>query len=179
MRTDLRNHTENDKDEADKSLLVVGGFGESDPDEAEELAQQALSNTDGFQGAYSPDGKIALAQISPAMKALKFLKAQKRNQKFQNAGLWANEKRSREDWDRGKVTSKVKKYLIEMSEIEPKNIIVQYKSFTVCVRVKGILKLQKIVRINEEAKPEWEEGEHAATEPVRSAIDELVEEMEL
>ena len=95
---------------------------------------------------------------------------------MQEARLWASENRSWEERRRGKISSKTKKYLIEIDGHEPKNVTVNYKSHTVKVRQNG--KWIKVGTVPEGEGPQWEDGTVHASDEVRDAVAELVDEME-
>ena len=103
----------------------------------------------------------------------------KKNAKFVQAGLWASENRSREARLRRKVAGKIKKYLIEVDDFEAKNVQVNYKKFSVSIRVAGTPKPIHVATVGDDAAVYWVEGVRAASPEVQEAVREFVEDLEL
>ena len=124
-----------------KSIAVVGGFGEKTVEEAEELLRELLAHVDGFHEVTMVDSNtvVGLAQFHSPVQAMKFVRSQKKNEPIQKAGLWVSENRSKSERNRSKAVSKLKKFLIELRNFAPKDVIVSYKMFRVVVRLNGTL----------------------------------------
>ena len=128
-------------DDVDKTVAVIGGFGEMDPTTAESEIQDMLRNVDGFSGVYttSPTPTVVFAQFTSPEKVLKFIRTQKAHRHLQDRKLWASENKSPSERKRGKIASKIKKFLIEIDAYNPRDIMVNYRNFKVTVRVQGFL----------------------------------------
>ena len=123
-------------DEVDKSVMVLGGFGEKELEEAQDLVNRVMAEVDGFKDVHFTNNvpTIALADFETPMKAMKFIRSQRRNAEMQHAKLWASENRSTQERQKCKITSKLKKFMIELAGVEPKDVLVNYRSFKVMVR---------------------------------------------
>ena len=163
--------------DVDKSVVVVGGFGEMDADAAEKYVEDAFDDAGGVELVFvtSPEPVVAFVRFESDTAATKFLRRQRRNQKFKDSGLWASENRSVEERRRVKVISKIKKFTIENENYEAKAVVVNYKSFKVHVRVGR--KLVHWADVMDDATVQWTEGEHSAGEALRGAVEEVVEEL--
>lgn len=73
------------EDQVDKSVVVIGGFGEDTLEEVEGILQQVLQDVAGFEEVkLTASGfNIALATFDSPMHALSFVRSQKRNKPFQ------------------------------------------------------------------------------------------------
>lgn len=170
-------HVLDDAGEVDKSIVVIGGFGEMGADDAEKFVNDAIADVDGFQEVFAinPDPKVVLARFTSPTHARKFLRTQKRRRNFKDAGLWASENRYRAERKRAKILSKTKKFFIELHEYDPKDVIINYATFRAHVRVSR--KLHHVVSISEEGAPVWEESEYCAQD-VKEAIQSFIEELD-
>ena len=123
-------------DEVDKSVVVLGGFGEKELEEAQDLVNRVMAEVDGFKDVHFTNNvpTIALADFETPMKAMKFIRSQRRNAEMQHAKLWASENRSTQERQKCKITSKLKKFMIELAGVEPKDVLVNYRSFKGMVR---------------------------------------------
>ena len=132
----------NDVTEAlDKSIAVIGGLGETTVEEAEKLAHDLLKHVHGFHEVSMVDGNsiVGLAQVDTPANAMKFIRLQEKHPQTETNKLWVAENRSRMERNQGKIASKLKKFLIELANISPKDVIVNYKLFKVVVRDNGKL----------------------------------------
>ena len=76
---------------------------------------------------------------------------------------------------RCKAYSKLKKFLIELGGVTPKNVVVSYKTFQVAIRSEG--KVTLVASINDNCEVTWEEQELVGQE-VREVFDEFLADME-
>jgi len=165
-------------DDMDKSVVVVGGFGDLGADEAEIFVNGAMSNLEGYQEVYalSPNPKVVFTRFATAQNAKKFLRTQKRQSKFKDAGLWASENRSMEERRRARTLSKMKKFLIELGNYEAKDVVINYNTFRVHVRVAR--KLCHVANVAEDATPEWIAGDTDVDKEVKEALQQFLDELE-
>ena len=96
---------------------------------------------------------------------------------FKDADLWASENRSREQRKRTKVLSKIKKFLIELQNVDAKHVMVNYDKYEVKVRASG--KLCLVATVTEDALPEWVDDAVRAEEGVREALKDFIDDLEL
>ena len=103
-------------EDVDKSVVVVGGFGDTALEDAKALVQQMMVGTTGFNEVdmINVEQPIALATFDTPASALKFIRAQKKNHIMQTDRLWAAENRSKTERTRCKIVSKLTKYMIEL-----------------------------------------------------------------
>ena len=103
-------------EDVDKSVVVVGGFGDTALEDAKVLVQQMMVGTTGFNEVdmINVEQPIALATFDTPASALKFIRAQKKNHIIQTDRLWAAENRSKTERTRCKIVSKLTKYMIEL-----------------------------------------------------------------
>ena len=122
----------NDVTEAiDKSIAVIGGFGETIVEEAANLAHDLLKRVHGFHEVLLVDGNsiVGLAQFHTLAGAMKFIRSQEKHPQIQPNKSWAAEKE----------TGELKKKIVELANILPKDVIVNHKLFKVIVRDRGKL----------------------------------------
>ena len=149
----------NDVTEAvDKSIAVIGGFVDTTVEEAEELVHDLLEHVHGFHEVSMVDGNsiVGLAQFDTPAHAMKFIRSQKKHPQIQTNKLWVAENRSRMERNQAKIASKLKKFLIELANIPPKDVIVNYKLFNVIVRDNG--KLMPIAFVKDDLSIDWNEA---------------------
>jgi len=105
-------------EEVDKSLVVVGGFGDKGSDDAEEFVKEAVDDVPGVVKVFATSSapKVALVRFDSPSSALKCIRSQKKFTKFKATSLRASENRPLEDRRRAKIVSKMKKCLIEFDE---------------------------------------------------------------
>ena len=165
--------------DVDKSVVVVGGFGEMEADATEKFVEDAFKDVNGVEEVFvtNPEPVVAFVRFDSDTAAMKFLRRQRRYQKFKDAHLWASENRSIEERRRVKILSKIKKFAIEYDNYEAKDIIVNYRTFKVHTRVGR--KLVHLADVMDDASVLWAEGEHAAGDILKGAVEEVVEELSL
>ena len=69
----------------------------------------------------------------------------------------------------------MKKFLIELGEYDPKNVVVNYKVFKVMVRVNG--KLMSMAHISGDGEVEWL-NHTLCNDAVKEALDTFITELE-
>ena len=158
--------------EADKSLVVMGGFVDKSIEEAEALLKELLAQVDGFHDVEMTDSMppIGLAKFDSPAKALKFIHSQKKHEGLQAAKLWASENRTRAERQRLKVVSKLKKFMIEFG-FQANDVIANYKIHKLLARVTG--KLVPVAVVNEELNIDWLH-DTLPPEAVKDAIRDFV-----
>eukprot|EP00434_Breviolum_minutum_P001783 symbB.v1.2.001578.t1/scaffold88.1/size340390/13 len=163
------------EDEVDKSVVVLGGFGDKELEEAQDILNHVMAEVDGFKDVHFSKNTpiIALADFESPMKAMKFIRGQRRNAEMQHAQLWASENRSTQERQKCKITSKLKKFMIELAGVAPKDVLVNYKSFRVMVRQGG--KLCPVAVVGEDMDVQWSNDGMPA---VREALDAFIAELE-
>ena len=131
----------NSEEEVDRNIAIISGFTETTIEEAEHLVREMMTHVHGFEDVAmtSSSPAIALAHCQSPAQSMKFIRGQKNNMHIQTNKLWVAENRSLEERRRCKIASKVIKFLIELGEYDPKNVVVNYKVFKVMVRVNGKL----------------------------------------
>ena len=166
-----------DGDEVNKSIAVIGGFGDKTVEEAERLLQQLLVQVDGFQELTMTESEppLGLARFQSPANAMRFIRSQKKHRGIQDAKLWAAENRTRSERCRLKIVSKLKKFLIELDGHNPADVIASYKLFKVVVRKDS--KHVPVALINSYLSVQWLQDDLAG-QPVRSAIQEFVADLE-
>ena len=165
-------------DEVDKSIAVIGGFGEKGIEEAEDVLKELLAHINGFQDVNlveSNSGVLGLAQFDTPSNAFKFVRSQKKHTGIQHAGLWVAENRTRAERNRSKVVSKWKKFLIELGNMNPKDVMVSYKVFKVVVRVGS--KLIPLASVDSDMEVHWHDAEMPSAD-VKKALEEFIANME-
>ena len=168
----------NDVTEAvDKSIAVIGGFGEATVEEAEKLAHDLLKHVQRFHDVSMVDGNsiVGLAQFDTSASAMKFIRSQKKHPQIQTNNLWVAENRSRMERNQAKIASKLKKFLIELANIPPKDVIVSYKLFKVIVRDNG--KLMPIAFVKDDLTIEWSDASNVPA-MVQEAMEDFISDME-
>ena len=141
--------------EVDKAVAVVGGFVDKAIEEVESLVEEMMRGVHGYKEVEIIDitPPLALATFDTPVQAMKFIRSQKRNATVQTNKLWVSENRSKSERMRCKAVSKLKKFLIELGEFEPSNIIVNYKSFKVMARINS--KLVPVANVTADLDVEW------------------------
>ena len=165
-------------DEVDKSIAVIGGFGEKGIEEAEDVLKELLAHINGFQDVNlveSNSGVLGLAQFDTPSNAFKFVRSQKKHAGIQHAGLWVAENRTRAERNRSKIVSKLKKFLIELGNMNPKDVMVSYKVFKVVVRVGS--KLIPLASVDSDMEVHWHDAEMPSAD-VKKALEEFIANME-
>ena len=125
-----------DVEEVNKSVVVIGGFIEKDLEEAEAMVQQMMIGISGYKEVEMIDSSppIALATFESPMQAMKFIRSQKKNATIQTNKLWASENRSKTERLRCKVLSKLKKDMIEVGGVAAKDVVASYKTFRMVLK---------------------------------------------
>ncbi|CAE7439540.1 unnamed protein product, partial [Symbiodinium pilosum] len=133
---------------------------------------------EGFVDVYttSPDSVVAFAQFTSQEKVQKFVRAQKRHEGMRQHKLWAAENKSASERKRGKILSKIKKFSIELDNIEPRNVWVNYRSYKVSVRHGG--QLVHAAFVAEDGVVEWSAPNCPMSQQVRDAIADFTEDLE-
>ena len=164
-------------EEVDKSIAVIGGFGEKTLEEAEKLAHELLEHVHGFHEVSMVDGNsvVGIAQFDTPGNAMKFIRSQKKHPQIQTNNLWVAENRSRMERNQAKIASKLKKFLIELANMSPKNVIVNYKLFKVIARENG--KSMSIACVKNDLTIEWNDASNVPA-VVQEAISEFISDME-
>lgn len=167
----------NSEEEVDKNIAIIGGFAEKTIEEAEHLVREMMTHVHGFEDVAMTTSSpaIALAHFKSPAQSMKFIRGQKNNMHIQTNKLWVAENRSLEERRRCKIASKVKKFLIELGEYDPKNVVVNYKVFKVTVRVNG--KLMPMAHINGDGEVEWLDH-NLCNDAVKEALDTFITELE-
>ena len=131
----------NVEETVDKSVVVIGGFAEDGLQQVEEMVREMLANVNGFKDVKvaGSNSNIALATFDSPMDAMKFIRNQRKHPVMISAQLWAAENRSRDERNRCRVSSKIKKFMIELRDHSAKDVLVSYKSFRVITWVNGKL----------------------------------------
>ena len=70
---------------------------------------------------------VGIAQFDTPGNAMKFIRSQKKHPQIQTNNLWVAENRSRMERNQAKIASKLNKFLVELANMSPKNVIVNYK----------------------------------------------------
>ena len=83
--------------------------------------------------------------------------------------------RSRMERNQAKIASKLKKFLIELANIPPKDIIVNYRLFKVLVRENG--KLMPIASVNDDLTMDWNDASRVPP-MVQEAMKDFISDME-
>ena len=161
----------------DKSVVVVGGFGDKVLEDAEALVQEMMVGIAGFKGVDMIDVEqpLALANFDTPASALKFIRSQKKNHIIQTNKLWAAENRSKTERIRCKIVSKLKKYMIELGGFQARDVVTSYKMFEVNARVSG--KILPVAAVTEACELIWF-NDTVPTVQVREALDSFVQELE-
>ena len=164
-------------EDVDKAVAVVGGFVDKTVEELEALVEDMMRGVQGYKEMEIVDinPPIALATFDSPMQAMKFIRGQKRNPTVQTNKLWVSENRSRMERMRCKAVSKLKKFLIELGGLQPANIIVNYKKFSIMARING--KLTALACVGDDLGIEWLD-KNIVNEEVRTALETFVSELE-
>ena len=164
-------------DDVDKAVDVVGGFVDKTLEEVEALVEEMMRGVQGYKDMEIVDinPPLALATFDAPMQAMKFIRGQKRNPTLQTNKLWVTENRSKMERMRCKSLSKLKKFLIELGDFEPANIIVNYKKFNAMARIDG--KLAALATVGDDLGVEWLD-KNIVNEDVRKAMEVFISELE-
>ena len=167
----------NSEEEVDKNIAIIGGFAEKTIEEGKHLVREMMTHVHGFEDVAmtSSSPAIALAHFQSPAQSMKFIRGQKNNMHIQTNKLWVAENRSLEEGRRCKIASKVKKFLNELGEYDPKNVVVNYKVFKVMVRVNG--KLMSMAHISGDGEVEWLDH-NLCNDAVKEALDTFITELE-
>ena len=168
-------HENDDVEDVNKSVVVIGGFIEKALEEAEAMVQQMMIGIPGYKDVEMIDSTspIALATFESPMQAMKFIRAQRRNAIIQTNKLWASENRSKTERLRCKVLSKLKKYMIEVGGVAAKDVVASYKSFRMVLKKDG--RLLPVAIIREDVSVQWLDD---VAPDVREALEAFMEELE-
>ena len=161
----------------DKSVVVVGGFGDKVLEDAEALVQEMMVGIAGLKGVDMIDVEqpLALANFDTPASPLKFIRSQKKNHIIQTNKLRAAENRSKTERIRCKIVSKLKKYMIELGGFQARDVVTSYKMFKVNARVSG--KILPVAAVTEACELIWF-NDTVPTVQVREALDSFVQELE-
>ena len=164
-----------DVEEVNKSVVVIGGFIEKALEEAEAMVQQMMIGISGYKEVEMIDNSppIALATFESPMQAMKFIRSQKKNATIQTNKLWASENRSKTERLRCKVLSKLKKYMIEVGGVAAKDVVASYKTFRMVLKKDG--RLLPVAIIREDVSVQWLDD---VAPDVREALEAFMEELE-
>ena len=173
----IKENTNDVTEAVDKSIAVIGGFGETTVEEAEKLAHDLLKHVHGFHEVSMVDGNsiVGLAQFDTPANAMKLIRSQKKHPQIQTNKLWVAENRSRMERNQAKIASKLKKFLIELANIPPKDIIVNYRLFKVFVRENG--KLMPIACVKDDLTIDWNDASNVPP-MVQEAMKDFISDME-
>ena len=85
-------HENDDVEDVNKSVVVIGGFIEKALEEAEAMVQQMMIGKSGYKDVEMIDSTppIALSTFESPMQAMKFIRTQRRNAIIQTNKLWAS-----------------------------------------------------------------------------------------
>ena len=163
--------------EVDKAVAVVGGFVDKAIEEVEILVEEMMRGVHGYKEMEIIDitPPLALATFDTPVQAMKFIRSQKKNATLQTNKLWVSENRSRAERMRCKTISKIKKFLIELGDFEPSNIIVNYKNFKVMARINA--KLHPVANVTADLGVDWL-GNNIVNEAVRDAMHCFLSDLE-
>ena len=139
-----------------------------------------LEHVHGFHEVSMVDGNsiVGLAQFDTPAHAMKFILSdhRKSTRKYKQTNkLWVAENRSRMERNQAKIASKLKKFLIELANIPPKDVIVNYKLFKVIVRDNG--KLMPIAFVKDDLSIDWNEASDVPA-MVQEAMQYFISDME-
>ena len=157
-----------ESEDVDKAVAVVGGFVNKTVEELDALVEEMMRGAKGYKEMEIVDinPPIALATFDTPMQAMKFIRGQRRNPTVQTNRFWVSENRSRMGRMRCKAVSKLKKFLIELGGLQPANIIVTSKKFSIMARING--KLNPIAYVGDDLGIEWQD-KNIVNENVRTA----------
>ena len=163
------------EEEVDKAVVVVGGFLDKAIEEVEALVEEMIRGVHGYKEvkiiAITPP--LALATFDTPVQAVKFIRSQKKNATLQTNKLWVSENRSKAERMR-KAVSKMKKFLIELGDFEPSNIIVNDKNFKVMARINA--KFVPVAKVTADLSLDWL-GNNIVNEAVRDAMHCFLSDM--
>eukprot|EP00435_Cladocopium_sp_Y103_P060911 s642_g22.t1 len=120
----------------DKSMVVLGGFTEKSMEEVEVMVGDLMKHVHGFKEVRvtNNDPPIAFARFETPVQAMKCIRGQKANAEMQRHKLWASENKSSQERFRCKAVSKLKNFLLELEAYDPKDAVLNYKTFKVTTR---------------------------------------------
>lgn len=168
---------QDDVEEVDKSMVVIGRFSDKTMEEAEEAVRDLMKHVVGFKDVEVTAGEppVAFAHFNTPMQAMKFIRGQKKNPDMHSRKLWASENRSASERRRCKTVSKLKKFLIEIGNFDPRSVAVNYKAFKVSARVDG--KQVLVASLPASGDIMWTDHE-IVTQDVRDAMEHFIAEFE-
>ena len=98
----------------DKSIAMIGGFGDKGLDEAQDVLKDLLAHINSFQQVNfveSNSGVLSSAPLDTPANAFKFERFKKKKHAgIQHAGLWVAENRIRAGRNRSKIVGKLTKF---------------------------------------------------------------------
>lgn len=101
----------------------------------------------------------------------------KKNMKMQQGTLWASQNRPAEERRRAKIASKIKKYLIELDQFDPKDVMVNYRSYKIHARVGG--RLCPVADVEESGEVKFVDTDDCpASDDVVAAVEEFTANLE-
>ena len=106
---------------------------------------------------------------------MKFIQSQTKHPRIQTNKLWVAENRSRMERNQAKIANKLKKFVIELANIPPKDVIVKYKLFKVIVRDNG--KLMPIAFVKDDLAIDWNDASDVPA-IVQGAMQDFISDME-
>ena len=164
-----------DVEDVNKSVVVIGGFIEKALEEAKAMVQQMMIGTSGYKEVEMIDSTrpIALATFESPVQAMKFIRSHKRNAIIQINKLWASENRSKTERVRSKVLSKLKKYMIEVGGVAAKDVVASYKTYRMVLKKNG--RLLPVAIIQEDVSVQWLDD---VASDVCEALEAFMEELE-
>ena len=171
----IKENTNDVTEAVDKSIAVIGGFGETTVEEAEKLAHDLLKHVHGFHEVSMFNSIVGLAQFDTLANALKLIRSQKKHPQIQTNKLWVAENRSRMQRNQAKIANKLKKFLIELANIPPKDIIVYYRLFKVLIRENG--KLMPIACVKDDLTIDWNDASNVPP-MVQETMKDFISDMD-
>ena len=165
-------------DDEDRTVAVIGGFGEQEPEHAEALVRGVLADVTGVVDIYttSPNPVVAFAQFTSMDSMQKFVRTQKKHEGMKLRKLWAAENKPAAERKRSKIASKIKKFAIELDGFTPRSILVNYKTFRISVRTST--KLTHAAYVAEDGVVEWPTVDGPLSAEVRDAMKDLLADLE-
>lgn len=169
--------TTSDADDVDKSVVVLGGFLDKAVAEVEALIKNMMEGVAGYEHVEIIESSppVALATFQSPMQAMKFIRSQRRNVVIHDNKLWASENRSKTERMQCKATSKLKKFMIELGNIDVKDIQANYKTFKVSMRSNG--KMVPVAAFESNASVTWL-GQDLVNNDIRDAMENFLADLE-
>ena len=136
----------------DKSIAVIGGFGETPVEKAEKFAHDLLKHVHGFHEVSMVDGNsIVVAQFDTLANARNLSHHRKNIRKYKQTNCGWQKTVAACRGTRPKLAR-----LIELANIPPKDVIVNYKLSKVIVRDNG--KLMSIAFVKDDVTINWNDA---------------------